>query len=223
MFLDCVQRMARGKMSLKEISDGQGQGDASVLEKLAEGAILQSVDWDAALKSANKWYDRIAETTRKPDYRVRSAEMKQFNNDIKKLVEKSRSPTVLLALLGGKPAISQTMSDVLISLLLPAVQQVVAAEGRVIQRMRNLEVAFALESWRAEHDSYPDSLEVLAPKHIAEVPNDLFIALPLKYLKKANGYRFYSVGPNEQDELGRSFDDIPRGDDLMVEMPVPKK
>ena len=222
MFLDCAQRMASGQMTLKQIASNAEGGDESVIEKLAEGAIMQSVDWNAALKSANKWYDRLAETARKPDYQVRAAELKQFNEDLKKLVEKNRGPMVLLSLLGGKPAITQAMSDVLISLLLPAVQQVVGAEGRIIQRMRNLELAFALEMHRAETNAYPDSLERLAPKHITEIPNDLFTGKLLKYERTADGYRFYSVGQNEQDEEGRSFDDNPRGDDLVVRMPLPK-
>ncbi len=221
MFLDVAHRMARGQMGLKEITDGVGD-NGSLIEKLAEGAIMQSVDWDAALKSANKWYDRLAETARKPDYQVRATELKQFNEDLKKLVAKTRGPMVLLSLLGGKPAITQAMSDVLISLLLPALQQVVGAEGRVIQRMRNLELAFALEMYRAEMNAYPDSLERLAPKQIAEIPNDLFTGKPLKYERTADGYRFYSVGQNEQDDDGRSFDDNPRGDDLVVRMPVPQ-
>ena len=75
---------------------------------------------------------------------------------------------------------------------------------------------------RAETDAYPDSLERLAPKHIAEIPNDLFTGKLLKYERTADGYRFYSVGQNEQDEEGRSFDDNPRGDDLVVRMPLPK-
>lgn len=220
MFLDSALRMAGGQMKLQELANGGGDG--SLIEKLAEGAIMQTVDWDVLLKSANKWYDRLAVTLRKPDYRERIAEVKQFNDDLKKLVERTRGPGVLLALLGGKPAITQTMSDVLISLLLPAVQQVGVAEGRAIQRMRNLELAFALEAYRADHGSYPDSLEPLAPKHIAEIPHDLFNGQPLKYGKTAEGFRFYSVGDNEKDEEGHSFDDNPRGDDLVVRMPLPQ-
>ena len=222
MFLDCAQRMARGQMKWGEIANLAEGGDGSLVEKLAEGVIMQSVDWDVVLKSANKWYDRLAATLRKPDYRERTAEVKQFNEDVKKLVEKSRAPQALQSLLGGKPAISQTMSDALIALLLPAVQQVGLAEGRAIQRMRNMEIAFALAAYRAERDSYPDSLELLAPKYMAEIPNDLLTGRSLKYSKTADGYLLHSVGDNEQDEEGRSFDDIPPGDDLVVRMPVPK-
>ncbi len=218
MFLDAAHRLAGGKTTLKEIS---GADNDSLMEKLAEGVIFQTVDWDQLLKSANKWYDRIAEVSRKPDYLERSTALKKFDQDLKEVVAKSRGPGALLALLGGKPAITQTMSDVLISLLLPAVTNVLSAEGRVIMRMHSLDLAFALAAWRSEHDMYPESLDLLAPKYIAKVPNDLFNGQPLKYERTAEGYRFYSVGQNEKDEEGRSFDDNPRGDDLVVRMPLP--
>lgn len=216
MFLDVAHRMARGQMGLQEIANGGG--DNSLLEKLAEGAIFQTVDWDVLLKSSNKWYDRIADVSRKPDYLERSVAIKKFDQDLKEVVAKSRGPGALLALLGGKPALTQTMSDVLISLLLPAVTQVLSAEGRVQMRMQSLELAFALAAWHSEHDSYPESLDALSPKYIATVPKDLFNGQPLKYERTADGYRFYSIGQNEKDDEGRSFDE--GADDLVVRMPV---
>lgn len=220
MFLDIAHRMARGQMGLNQIRD-VGGGDNSLIEKMAEGAILQAVDWDQLLKSANKWYDRIVEASRKADYLERSSEFKRFDKDLKETAAKNRGAGALLSLLGGKPAITQTMSDVLISLLIPAVTSVVAAEGRVTMQMQSLELAFVLAAWRSEHDSYPDSLDALAPKYVAKVPIDLFNGQPLKYERIADGYRFYSIGQNKKDDEGRSFDDNPRGDDLVVRMPVP--
>lgn len=218
MVLDSVERIASGKMRFQDIADGGG--DTSVLEKLAEGAISQAVDWDLTLKSANKWYDRMATALRNPVYRDRRAEVKQINDDVKKLAERARQPTALLSLFGGKAKISQALSDVMISHMLPSVQAVCLAEGRVIQRMRNLEVAFALKAYQTDLGSYPDSLEILAPKYIAEIPIDLFSGQALKYAKISDGYLLYSVGENEQDDHGRSFDDNPQGDDLVVRMPV---
>lgn len=218
--LDCAHRMARGQMNLKEIADGLddiGQGD-SLIGKLAEGLIFQTVDWDVVLKSANQWFDRLEEISRKPNYLERTAAMQKLEEDVKKLAEQRRGPLALLPLLGGKPAITQAMSETLITLLLPSVTQVYAAEGRITQRMRNLELAFALAAWRSEHDSYPESLDKLAPKYIAEIPIDLFNGQPLKYDRVGEGYRFYSVGRNEKDDEGRSFDE--GADDLVVRMPA---
>ena len=217
-FLDSAHRMARCQMTLKEISEG-GENN-SLIEKLAESVLAQSVDWDEVLKSANKWYDRLAEISRMPDYRERTAAMQKFDEEVKKLTEQRRGPLALLPLLGGKPAITQALSETLITLLLPSVTQVYRAEGRIVQRMHNVELAFALAAWRSEHDSYPESLETLAPKYIAEVLKDLFTGQPLKYERKAEGYRFYSFGTNEKDDEGRSFDE--GADDLVVRMLVPK-
>ena len=216
MLLDCAQRMASGTMRLQDIADGGG--DTSMFEKLAEGAISQSVDWDLTLKLVNKWYDRMATALRNPDYSERCAAVKQINDEVKKLVERIQGPRALLSLFGGKTAISQAMSDVLLSHMLPAVQAVSLAEGRVIQRMRNLEVAFALKAHQTDRGSYPDTLEIIAPKYIAEIPIDLFSGQALSYAKISDGYLLYSVGENEQDENGRSFDDNPQGDDLVVRM-----
>lgn len=219
MGLDVIHRLARSRMNLRElIGDGT---DDSLIMKLAEGTIALAVDWDEVLKPMNRWYDRIVTIAEKPDYLKRSAEMRQLDQDLKTLVAKRREPTALLALLGGRPAITRLTTDTLISLLLPAVTQVLGAEGRAIQKMHSIEIAFALAAWRSEHDSYPDSLDKLAPKYIAKVPNDLFNDKPLKYERTPDGYRFYSIGQNEKDEEGRSYDDIPLGDDLVVRMPVP--
>ena len=218
MVLDCVQRIASGTMRLQDIAEGGG--DTSMLEKLAEGAFSQAADWDLTLKSANKWYDRLATALRNSEYSERCAEVKQINDEVTKLVERAREPAALQSLFGSKAKISQAMSDVMISHMLPAVQAVSLAEGRVIQRMRNLEVAFALKAHQTDFGSYPDSLEILAPKYIAEIPIDLFSGEALKYAKISDGYLLYSVGENAQDENGRSFDANPQGDDLVVRMPV---
>ena len=219
MGLDAAHRLARCQMNFQELT-GDG-GNDSLIEKLAEGAIAQMVDWNEVLKPMNRWYDRLVEVGRKPDYLERSVAIRQLDQDLKALVEKRRGAMALLALLGGPKAITQMTTDVLISLLLPAVNQVLGAEGRAIQKMHSLQIAFALAAWRSEHDSYPESLDKLAPKYIAEVPMDLFNGLPLKYERTAVGYRFYSVGQNEKDEEGRSYDDMPSGDDLLVRMPMP--
>lgn len=218
--LDCAHRMARGQMNLKEIADGLddiGKKD-SLIGKLAEGLIFQTVDWDVVLKSANQWFDRLEEISRKPNYLERTAAMQKLDEEVKKLAEQRRGPMALLPLLGGRPAITQAMADTLISLMLPSVTQVYRSEGQAIQRMHHLELAFALAAWRSEHDSYPESLEKLAPKYIAEIPIDLFNGQPLKYDRVGEGYRFYSVGRNEKDDEGRTFDE--GADDLVVRMPT---
>jgi hypothetical protein len=89
------------------------------------------------------------------------------------------------------------------------------------QRQRSLHLAFALAAYRGEHKRYPDRLDVLAPRYLAEVPSDLFSGKALIYRLGENGYLLYSVGVNGRDDGGRSFADTPPGDDPHVRMPLP--
>jgi hypothetical protein len=110
---------------------------------------------------------------------------------------------------------------VAIGLMLPAYEKIFDAADRTEQTERNVQVAFALAAYRADHGRYPASLDELAPKYLPKVPGDLFSFGPLVYLSEGDGYLLYSVGVNGSDEDGRGRDDDPRGDDLAVRMPVP--
>jgi hypothetical protein len=124
---------------------------------------------------------------------------------------------------GAEPekAIGQAVGDVMASLLMPAARKVQVAADRAEQVQRNLHVAFALAAYRQENGRYAATLEDLAPKYLASVPADLFSGRALVYRPSANGYLFYSVGANSEDDGGRGFDDDPPGDDLGVRMPLP--
>lgn len=235
MLLDSVHRIARGKMAAQEFALLQrqlasfagvpnnilaGVQNDPLAQKLAEGVIVQSLDWNEVLKSGNKSYDRMCEVARKSNYRERIDGLRQLERDANEQAEKRRSPTKLLALLGDRPALAQAMTDITMSLLLPVAKQAISVEGRALQRMRHLELALSLAAWHSKYDAYPDSLDALVPKYLAEVPHDLFADRPLRYERTAKGYRFYSIGPNEQDDGGRNEDEMPPGDDLVVTMPV---
>jgi hypothetical protein len=64
-------------------------------------------------------------------------------------------------------------------------------------------VAIALERYRLAHGEYPESLDVLAPQFIAQVPHDVIGGGPLHYRLTSDGqFVLYSVGWNEKDDGG---------------------
>jgi hypothetical protein len=65
-------------------------------------------------------------------------------------------------------------------------------------------VAIALERYRLAHGNYPETIDVLAPKFISEIPHDVINGQPLHY-RRTEGGRFvlYSVGWNEMDDGGQ--------------------
>jgi hypothetical protein len=223
MFLDCVMLVARGGPRLLEGFAG-GRPPKALTPEEKKG--LAMIDWDPALRNGNRLYDRMAAAARLKDRGAREKELEKLEQEFKALkmsLTKDRADAVAQAFLGMGPTpqiIGKTIGDVMISLLLPAVRKVQQASDRAEQTQRNLEVAFALAAYRAEHGRYPMKLDALAPKYLPQVPNDLFSGKALVYRPSEKGYLLYSVGVNGQDDQGRSYDDDPPGDDLIVRMPL---
>ena len=67
-------------------------------------------------------------------------------------------------------------------------------------------VACALERCRLAQGAYPQTLDALAPRFIASLPNDVIGGQPLKYRCTDDGrFALYSVGWNGTDDGGKVF------------------
>jgi hypothetical protein len=218
-FLDIVMMVDRhGIPYLESLSDGRDKQ----AHPLA-GQVLDDVDWDPAMRNANRWYDQLAAAMRGKDRMAREKELDRIEKELKTLKEKLVDSGDLAQLLGDdKQAKGKVVGDILISLLMPAVRRVQSAADRAQQTQDNLCLAFALARYQCEHKSYPDKLDALAPKYLAKVPPDLFSGKALHYRTSGNAYLLYSVGINGKDEGGRGPEDQPPGDDLTVRMPLPE-
>lgn len=224
-YLDCCQQFARGRLDLHAVTGGlrpDGGRAEDLTTKMLERMLAQSVDWDEVLKSGNSWYDRLVTAAKVPTYREQMEKLRKLEDELKETKAKTTQGFGLLSLLESHSTRTAFTSNVMISLLLPATTQCVRAENRIRQRYQNLELAFALAAWHDEHQSYPEKLTDLAPKYLAAVPNDLFKDQPLHYERTADGYRFYSVGENEIDDLGLTYGEGMGKDDLGVRMPLSK-
>jgi hypothetical protein len=216
-----------GLRALEGLAGNQLKDLADVAERA-----LRDVDWDPALKNANRWYDRLAADLREKDPGARRKKMRQFDTDVRALKAETSDLETLVLLLdekGNAQERGKRLGDVLITMLIPAVHKVQEAADRAQQIRDNLTVAFALEEYRKERGGYPKTLDALAPDYLQSVPGDLFSGKALIYRPAfpktvgfANGYLLYSVGVNGKDEGGRTYGDQPPGDDLPVRMPLPE-
>ncbi len=77
-------------------------------------------------------------------------------------------------------------------------------------------IACALERYRLANGQFPETLEVLVPQFISQLPNDVISGEPYKYHRNADGqFVLYSVGWNETDDggvPGRTLFDDKQGD-----------
>jgi hypothetical protein len=67
--------------------------------------------------------------------------------------------------------------------------------------------ALALERYRLEQGSLPDSLEALTPDYLLAIPNDPFDDAPLRYMLQEDGFILYGVGVDGVDNQGKGMDE----------------
>jgi hypothetical protein len=174
---------------------------------------VASLDWDAILRTGNAWFDRVV------------ARQKELDRVEKELKKDALTPAEVIKTLrqesGRDKNISKKLAATLIDFAGAAIPWMRRHADLHQQRQRNLHLAFALAAYRAEHKRYPDRLDALAPRYLAEVPGDLFSGKALIYRPAESGYLLYSVGVNGRDDGGRGPTDTPRGDDVHVRMPLP--
>jgi hypothetical protein len=202
---------------------GLGGLDGGSGDDLLTTLMLRNINWDTALKTANEWYDRIAAAMRIKDRPERTRQLSALAGeltDLKKNSKPGRWSSMKIILGGSRLEAGKRVSGILVSALMPAFRKVQAASDRAEQSQRNLQVAFALAAYRHDHGRYPQKLAELAPKYLAQVPDDLFTGKGVVYKPDGKGYLMYSLGPNGKDEDGRGFFDQPAGDDLRVRVPA---
>lgn len=237
MYLDTVCALARksaGPSQLFQLLDG-GTSPISpwakrVADLLAASAGETSHYWDIPLQEGNQWYDRLVEIGRKPTRQERTQALEALDRQFQQLQAQlqDRTSLVLALLVRPREKLFEYIGQTLVALLIPAIQKVYEAEDRS-QMVRQLTLcSFALAAYRAEHGKYPEALADLVPRYLDRVPTDIFGEnRPLIYQRTEEGVIMYSVGPNGQDDKGRSrddpapSDDHPRGDDLVLRMKTP--
>lgn len=71
-------------------------------------------------------------------------------------------------------------------------------------QVHGLRLSLALEVYRNTYQEYPEALAQLNRLGLAgKLPPDPFSGVPFRYTRTEQGYRFYSVGPDLDDDQGR--------------------
>jgi hypothetical protein len=185
-------------------------------------ALVASLVWDAILRTGNAWFDRVIAAQRIQDRAQRPNELDRIEEELK---QDTLTPAEVIKALrqesGRDHAISKKLAAALIDFRWATIRFLQRHADGHEQRQGNLHLAFALAAYRGEHNRYPDKLDVLAPKYLAEVPSDLFSGKALIYRPSENGYLLYSIGVNGRDDEGRASADTPPSDDPHFRMPLP--
>jgi hypothetical protein len=158
-------------------------------------------DWNAALRKANGWYDRLEQAGKQPTYTKRMRATAAVLQDLEQLRFKVE---------GWKGAFAP-LEDRLVVLVMPSMTRAYTVETRVAVEAQLTELAIALSAFRSKTGEFPPELRLLVPTYFKELPPDGFTDKPLDYHQQGNGYILSSPGPDGVEGGEKS-------DDLIVEV-----
>lgn len=185
-------------------------------------------DWNQILLHINKNISDMIEIVSMKTYQLRLQSKEEFVKKLKQAkfenIKANKSFTRHFRFLENRSEISQNLGDVLLSLYIPAFNNIQDATENAIQEEQNLHTALALQFYNIDHDEYPDRLDQIVPQYLAEVPMDYYRNQPLQYQKTQQGYLLYSFGKNQRDDGGNNRNDDKRigdkSDDIRIRIPV---
>lgn len=110
--------------------------------------------------------------------------------------------------LSGARFKSFSPSTFLARIIVPSLSKAAQNVAKVEMRIRLARIACTLESFRLEHDVFPETLTDLSPDFIHPLPIDIVTGTTPSYrLTGPSEYQLYSVGWNRQDDGGEAEDD----------------
>jgi hypothetical protein len=224
--VDLLERL--GYLDLIQTLDREGLppevSDMLTPEELKQLQGSTQILWETAMRTGNRWFDRIVAVLRLPNRAAREKALDEIDQELEALVRKTR-PTRDQRVVSPPEKLSAQVGEYIgyltVALLSPSIRKVQQAQDRATQIQRNVQVALALAIYQREHRRYPARLDELVPRYLPAVARDLFTDRPLIYRPTERGYVLYSVGVNGQDDEGRTYRDNPPGDDLVIRLPLP--
>lgn len=179
------------------------------------------VDWDYALREVNRWYDRAAAAQRLSNRAERRRAVRDVANDVADLEDKAYEGRPWARWLQPRRELSERVAQQWI-FMGNLGDSLVAAVDTTDAERELTRITFALANFREDHGRFPERLEDLVPRYLAELPLDPFSEQAFRYRAEAAGQGFllYSVGWNEQGDAGREREGGSTEDDLVVRYPA---
>jgi hypothetical protein len=211
--LDAVVTVARrAPASIRNLLGPDDSRDKSLDRSVL---IAEKTDWDTVLRMSGSWCDRILAAFQRPTHAQRAKAMAELDDELQKMAKSIRSTMPFGSSPDGntRETVSAWMGRRFITILSPAFIPARIVEESAATQWDISNLAFALAAYRADHGSYPSKLADLVPKHVKELPRDMFHNGEFRYKRDGNGYLLYSVGPNGKDDGGKTDTDRKSNED----------
>ena len=213
VFLDTVSYVARNGLGSLDELGGPGDETGRTLLNLIS---TNSIDWDEVLKNGNRWFDQSVEAMRIEDDLKRIERLGELNQQMKDMFRRTQKPQFLARSVFSRSQRSQLVSDVMLSLMLPALNQVVEADAKIKVRLELQRLGFAIAEFQADNSRLPAELSELVPEYITKVPVDHYARDEMRFTTDGTDYIAYSIGPNCVDDGGVSRQSMQQADDITI-------
>lgn len=218
--LDVLQTIATGNPKSeqgKTFLSFAGLDASSTMGAILSELFQHSIDWNVVFTGINDYHDGVGEALSEDSFAERFETIKQLNQELQAEYQQANRPSALaLSVLFSPQRRGNHIRLVLLSLLTPALEQVVVAETRGNSNAPLTETAFAVAAYQKREGKFPDNLQQLVPEDLAEIPVDPFTGQPVHYLVRDNEAVIYCLGKNLQDDRGVTQQDSPDGYDIGV-------
>ena len=179
-------------------------------------------DLNVTMRRTNQVFDDIIAAMKLEGAQNRRDAFARLEAELKQRAQASRHPLRLVAgyVINSRKAVSNSVSDTLVMLMVPAFTQAQIADDRTRIRSDLVRLGFALATYRTELGGYPKELDDLVPKYLDALPSDRMVDQPLRYVMREDGFLLYSVGANGRDD-GGAMNGQQNQDDVSFEVPPP--
>ena len=142
---------------------GKGRPERSLARKLTDSIFAAEIDFNDALRSGNRWYDRAVAAASQPTCLKRIQAAAEFDRDFRQMAHDAE-PTKLgnSGIVNGES--SRKLGDRIVGLLFPAFGAALEAEDSDRQRLDLVCLTFALAAYHADNQTYPANIADLAPQ-----------------------------------------------------------
>jgi len=224
---ETVDRLAQSQQTLPELSDGlkgerwMARDFVRLFVESPRGALATAVGDEQPISPLDSDGRRLRTALSEivlPD-RTMALHMKQFYD---RLEEIARLPTADATKASREGADERMLKDipgwsVPARLLLPALPRARQRYVHCDAQTRLTRAVVHLKLFRVTHDDWPNTLNQVQPLTQHELL-DPFTGGPLEYLRTADGWILYSVGPDLADNRGHRRKDVP----ARFPLPAPK-
>lgn len=206
LFLDVTQLVARDGVGwLKMLISGEEAKTNTLFDRV----FRSSVDWNETLIVGNQWYDRVAKVVGMNSVPKQRKEWEKLEKDLQDAMPSVEGVQAAKLLFASKEAKGRHMAHVIANLTLPALNAATSAASRAADQRQLTVVAFALEAYREKHGRYPKDVNVIVPRYVKSLPQDIFIEEPYKYKSNGEDFQLWGVGHNaEYDGAVPGRDDV---------------